>query len=67
MRAHGVPGLIAWLRGEASREEAVARGKLDTRHYSKRQFTFARHQLPAFPWVGSAAQAEAMLMGARPD
>ena len=31
MRAHGVPGLIAWLRGGASREEAVARGKLDTR------------------------------------
>ncbi len=67
MRAHGVPGLIAWLRGETSREEAVARGKLDTRHYSKRQFTFARHQLPDFPWAASATAAQAMLTGREPD
>lgn len=62
MRAHGVPGLIAWLSGRASREEAVARGKADTRQYAKRQFTFARHQLPAFPWASSAAAAEAALI-----
>jgi tRNA dimethylallyltransferase len=62
-----VPGLIAWLRGEATREEAVARGKLDTRHYSKRQFTFARHQLPAFPWAASADEAQAILLGQRRD
>ena len=51
MRAHGVPGLIAYLAGQASLEEAVAKGQTDTRHYSKRQFTFIRHQLPEFMWV----------------
>jgi tRNA dimethylallyltransferase len=50
MRAHGAPHLIAFLNGEISREEAIARGKSDTRHYAKRQFTFARHQLPDFDW-----------------
>jgi tRNA dimethylallyltransferase len=51
MRAHGVPGLIAWLRGASTREAATAKGKIDTRHYAKRQFTFARHQLPDFQWL----------------
>lgn len=51
MRAHGVPGLIAYLRGECALAEAVERGKMDTRRYSKRQATFARHQLPEFAWT----------------
>lgn len=51
MRAHGAPGLMAFLRGEISREEAVARGQRDTRAYARRQFTFARHQLPGFRWL----------------
>ncbi|MBG0811277.1 tRNA (adenosine(37)-N6)-dimethylallyltransferase MiaA [Methylosinus sp. H3A] len=51
MRAHGAPHLLRFLRGELSLKEAAARGKLDTRHYSKRQFTFARHQLPSFRWI----------------
>ena len=51
MRAHGVPGLLAFLRGEATREEAIARGKADTRRYARRQHTFARHQLPEFDWI----------------
>ena len=50
MRAHGAPHLIAFLDGALSREEAIARGKSDTRHYAKRQFTFARHQLPDVEW-----------------
>jgi tRNA dimethylallyltransferase len=50
MRAHGAPHLIAYLNGEMSRVEAIAHGKSDTRHYAKRQFTFARHQLPDFDW-----------------
>jgi tRNA dimethylallyltransferase len=48
MRAHGVPGLLAHLRGEASLDEAVARGKRDTKAYAKRQETWFRHQLPNF-------------------
>jgi tRNA dimethylallyltransferase len=61
MRAHGVPHLIAHLEGRLSLEEAARRGKLDTRHYAKRQFTFARHQLPGFCWLASAdPMAEAL-------
>ncbi len=48
MRAHGVPGLIAHLRGDTSLDEAIARGKKDTKAYAKRQETFFRHQLPGF-------------------
>jgi len=51
MKAHGVPALIRYLRGEISREQAVIIGKADTRHYAKRQFTWFRHQLPEFQWV----------------
>ena len=51
MRAHGVPGLLAYLRGEISLDEAIARGQGDTRRYAKRQFTWFRHQLPDWQWV----------------
>ena len=51
MRAHGVPHLIAHLEGRMKLEEAAKRSKLDTRHYAKRQFTWARHQLSGFRWV----------------
>ncbi len=51
LRAHGVPGLIDYLEGRTSLEEAVARGVGDTRRYAKRQFTFARTQLPEFEWL----------------
>jgi tRNA dimethylallyltransferase len=58
MRAHGVPGLITYLRGELSLDDAIAKGKLDTRHYSKRQFTWFRHQLPQFKWMPPATAVE---------
>jgi tRNA dimethylallyltransferase len=51
MRAHGVPGLLAHQRGEATLEEAIARGQGDTRRYAKRQFTWFRHQLADWNWV----------------
>ena len=53
MRAVGVPGLIDFLDGACSLEEAVARGKRDSRQYAKRQFTFARTQLPEFAWMAA--------------
>ena len=62
MRAHGVPHLIAHLEGRLTLDEAAARSKLDTRHYAKRQFTWARHQLSGFRWV---APEEAADEGAR--
>jgi tRNA dimethylallyltransferase len=58
MRAHGVPGLIAHLSGTLSLAEAIERGKADTRHYAKRQFTWARHQLPGFRWLSPQALAD---------
>lgn len=53
MRAHGVPWLIRHLNGEIGLEDAVAGAQADTRHYAKRQFTWFRHQLPGFDWIGS--------------
>lgn len=61
MRAHGVPGLLAYLKGDVPLEHAVAKGKIDTRHYSKRQFTWFRHQLTEFDWVTPEAGLAAAL------
>ena len=60
MRAHGVPGLLAHLRGEVSLQEAIARGQADTRAYAKRQLTWFRHQMTGWEAL-SAAEAEAVL------
>jgi tRNA dimethylallyltransferase len=62
MRAHGVPHLIAHLEGRMTLAEAAKRATLDTRHYAKRQFTWARHQLSGFRWV---APEEAVDEGAK--
>ena len=51
MKAHGVPWLIRYLRGEIALEQAAAEGKRDTRRYTKRQETWFRHQLPDWTWV----------------
>ncbi len=57
MRAHGVPGFLAHLRGELSLADAITRGKADTRAYAKRQVTWFRHQMEGFEAVppGDAA------------
>lgn len=63
MRAHGVPGLLAYLRGAISLDEAIARGQGDTRRYAKRQFTWFRHQLPGWTWVPPEAGFDAAMAG----
>ncbi len=45
MKALGVPELMRHLKGELSREEAVAALKRATRNYAKRQITWIRHQI----------------------
>jgi tRNA dimethylallyltransferase len=55
MRAHGVPHLIAHLAGRLSLGEASELAVRDTRQYSKRQFTWARHQMRDFVWVAPEA------------
>jgi tRNA dimethylallyltransferase len=61
MRAHGVPGLLAYLQGEIPLEEAIAKGQGDTRRYAKRQFTWFRHQLPDWHWVEPERGFEAVI------
>ena len=46
MRAIGVPEIAAFLRGELDRGEALAAGKIATRQYAKRQYTWFRRQPP---------------------
>ncbi|WP_092160704.1 tRNA (adenosine(37)-N6)-dimethylallyltransferase MiaA [Bosea sp. CRIB-10] len=61
MRAHGVPGLIAYLDGRLSLDEAVARGKADTRAYAKRQMTWFRHQMEGWTAVEPEVALDAAL------
>lgn len=46
MGAIGVREIAGWLRGEWSREQALAMGQQATRNYAKRQYTWLRHQPP---------------------
>ncbi|MGC1269892.1 MAG: tRNA (adenosine(37)-N6)-dimethylallyltransferase MiaA [Croceibacterium sp.] len=56
MRAIGVPELAGWLRGDWSRNEALARGQQATRNYAKRQYTWFRNQSPD-DWPRSAMES----------
>jgi len=49
MRAHGVPELSAYLRGEMTLAEAARRTELVTGQYTKRQATWFRHHRLAEP------------------
>jgi tRNA dimethylallyltransferase len=66
MKAHGVPWLIRHLAGDITLAEAAEGAKNDTRRYTKRQFTWARHQLPDWTWMAPAgALAETLRALAR--
>ncbi len=49
MRAHGVPELLSYLRGEIPLAEAEARATQATGQYTKRQSTWFRHRILAPP------------------
>lgn len=53
MKAHGMPWLAAYIRGEMSAETAALQAKRDTRRYAKRQFTWIGHQFPFWPRIPS--------------
>jgi len=55
MKAHGVPWLIRHLNGEITLAQAAEGGKNDTRRYTKRQFTWVRHQLADWTWMAPEA------------
>ncbi len=53
MKAHGIPWLLAYLRGDISPEGAAENAKRDTRRYAKRQFTWIGRQFPFWPRIPS--------------
>ncbi len=53
MKAHGIPWLLSYLRGELSAEQAAENAKRDTRRYAKRQFTWIGRQFPFWPRIPS--------------
>ncbi len=65
MKAHGVPWLMRHLAGEISLEDAAAGAKADTRHYSKRQETWFRHQMKDWKWVAPEQALELLPAAAR--
>jgi tRNA dimethylallyltransferase len=51
MKSHGMPHLLAHLRGDMTLEDAIRMGQQDTRNYAKRQFTWARRFMAAWEWL----------------
>lgn len=47
MRAIGVREIAAWIDGRMDRETMLERGRIATRQYAKRQYTWFAHQPPA--------------------
>ena len=47
MRAIGVPEIAGWLRGQMDRAAMLDRGRIATRQYAKRQYTWFSRQPPA--------------------
>ena len=57
MRAHGVRELGAYLAGESSLDEAIAKAKTETRRYAKRQMTWLRQFMKDWDWAPDPATA----------
>ena len=57
MSALGVRPLLRHLQGEIGREEAVREAQAETRHYAKRQLTWARSNMITWRWL-SEKEAE---------
>ncbi len=55
LRAHGVPELMAHLRGEMAIDAAVAKAQQNTRNYAKRQMTWLRNQWQGVSMVTDGA------------
>jgi tRNA dimethylallyltransferase len=61
MKAHGVPWLRRYLRGEITLETAAVGAKQDTRRYTKRQLTWFRNQMPGWTRAAPEEAAQAAL------
>ncbi len=51
MNALGVRPLMQHLRGEITREEAIAQAQAETRQYATRQLTWARRNMITWKWL----------------
>jgi tRNA dimethylallyltransferase len=51
LKATGIPQLHRFLAGEIGFEESCRIAKRDTRHYAKRQLTWARRNMIAWKWL----------------
>jgi tRNA dimethylallyltransferase len=60
MRAIGVPAIAAWLAGEIDRDTMLDRGRIATRQYAKRQYTWFSRQPPA-EWPRENRQIDAYI------
>ncbi|HUF88345.1 MAG TPA: tRNA (adenosine(37)-N6)-dimethylallyltransferase MiaA [Thermohalobaculum sp.] len=58
LKAVGAAELMAHLRGEITRDEALARARTATRHYARRQLTWIRNQMPGWARLESADAAQ---------
>lgn len=58
MKAVGVREFAAHLRGETSREEALIATQRETRRYAKRQLTWMRGQMAAWPRLTAEAGSD---------
>ncbi len=60
LKAVGLADLLRLARGEIDWEEAASAGRRATRHYAKRQWTWARHQIMEADLPGSVLQRIAL-------
>lgn len=60
MKAVGVAEITAFLNGEATMDQAVARARQATRNYAKRQITWFRHRFRADTVVSDAESNDAL-------
>ena len=60
MRAIGVPEIASWLAGDIGREMMLERGRIATRQYAKRQYTWFSRQPPA-SWPRETRHVDANL------
>jgi tRNA dimethylallyltransferase len=64
MRAHGVRELAAYLSSAVSRKDAVAKAKIESRRYAKRQMTWLRRFMSDWEWFPDPATAIEAASGA---
>ncbi|TVS87371.1 tRNA (adenosine(37)-N6)-dimethylallyltransferase MiaA [Wolbachia pipientis] len=60
MKAHGVPEIVKYLKGEITLDEAIQVAQTNTRHYAKRQYTWFKNQFPSSEVIDCANELTAL-------